>query len=206
MSAVQEWVAQCRVADTSLVAQSPTVVGMGSPRELVEQCRGVIPRRVVARPCCVRVLNARTRVREQARRSPRARRTPLEGGVSPRARRTPLERGVNPRARRTSLEGALCCATLVGRGAVVVWIVLRVCVRLEVGLRFAFLQVLSRIPPPRLFRIEVGLARPTGTTTRRRGQGGLMRSHNHNLNQGGVRWSKVGALGPLGTAPRARYL
>jgi hypothetical protein len=67
--------------------------------------------------------------------------------VSPRARRTPLERGVNPRARRTSLEGALCCATLVGRGAAVVWIVLRVCVRLEVGLRFAFLQVLSRIPP-----------------------------------------------------------
>jgi hypothetical protein len=51
------------------------------------------------------------------------------------------------------------------------------------------------------------------TTTRRRGQGGLRRSHNHNLSQGGVRWSKVGALGPLGmalgplgTAPRARYL
>jgi hypothetical protein len=70
MSAVQEWVAQCRGADTSLVAQSPTVVGMGSPRELVEQRRGVIPRRVVARPCCVRALNAHTRVREQARRSP----------------------------------------------------------------------------------------------------------------------------------------
>lgn len=58
-----------------------------------------------------------------------------------------------------------------------------------------------------------GLARPTGTTTRRRGQGGLRRSHSHNLSQGGVRWSKVGALGPLGTAPgplgttpRARYL
>jgi hypothetical protein len=51
-----------------------------------------------------------------------------------------------------------------------------------------------------------GLTRPTGTTTRRRGQGGLRRSHSHNLSQGGVRWSKVGELEPLGTAPRARYL
>lgn len=51
-----------------------------------------------------------------------------------------------------------------------------------------------------------GLARPTGTTTRRRGQGGLSRSHSHSHSQGGVRGSKVGALRPLGTAPRARYL
>jgi hypothetical protein len=51
-----------------------------------------------------------------------------------------------------------------------------------------------------------GLAHPTGTTTRRRGQGGLRRSHNHDLSQAGVRWSKVGAPGPLGTAPRAKYL
>jgi hypothetical protein len=29
--AVQEWVAQCHEADTGLVAQSPTVAGMGSP-------------------------------------------------------------------------------------------------------------------------------------------------------------------------------
>jgi hypothetical protein len=29
--AVQEWAAQCHGADTSLVAQFPTVVGMGSP-------------------------------------------------------------------------------------------------------------------------------------------------------------------------------
>jgi hypothetical protein len=42
---------------------------MASPRELVEQRRGMIPRRVkvVARPCGVRALNARTRVREQVR-------------------------------------------------------------------------------------------------------------------------------------------
>jgi hypothetical protein len=29
--AVQEWAAQCHGADTGLVAQSPTVAGMGSP-------------------------------------------------------------------------------------------------------------------------------------------------------------------------------
>jgi hypothetical protein len=79
--------------------------------------------------------------------SPRARRTPLEGGVSPRARRTPLEGGLNPQARRTSLKGALCCAALVGRGAAVVWIVLRVCVRLEVGLRFAFFAAFKQDSP-----------------------------------------------------------
>jgi hypothetical protein len=41
--------------------------GWISPRELAEQRRGVIPRCVMARLCCVRALNARTRVREQAR-------------------------------------------------------------------------------------------------------------------------------------------
>jgi hypothetical protein len=49
-------------------------------------------------------------------REPRARRNPLEGGVSPRARRNPLEGGVNPRARRNLLEGAFDWATPVGRG------------------------------------------------------------------------------------------
>jgi hypothetical protein len=43
------------------------MAGMGSPRELAGQRRGVIPRRVMARLCCVRALNARTRVREQVR-------------------------------------------------------------------------------------------------------------------------------------------
>jgi hypothetical protein len=41
--------------------------GWVSPRELAEQRRGVIPRRVMAQLCCVRALNARTRVREQVR-------------------------------------------------------------------------------------------------------------------------------------------
>jgi hypothetical protein len=49
--------------------------------------------------------------------SPRARRNPLEGGVSPRARRNPLEGGVLPRARPNPLRGAFDWATPVGRGA-----------------------------------------------------------------------------------------
>jgi hypothetical protein len=65
--AIQEWAAQCHGADTGLVAQSPQWRGWASPRELAEQCRGVIPRRVMVRLCYVRALNARTRVREQVR-------------------------------------------------------------------------------------------------------------------------------------------
>jgi hypothetical protein len=41
--------------------------GWAPPRELAKQCRGVILRRVVAWLCCVRALNARTRVRVQVR-------------------------------------------------------------------------------------------------------------------------------------------
>jgi hypothetical protein len=48
--------------------------------------------------------------------SPRARRNPLEGGVSPRARLNPLEGGVCPRARQNLLEGVFDLATPVGRG------------------------------------------------------------------------------------------
>jgi hypothetical protein len=65
--AVQEWAAQCHGADTGLVAQSPQWRGWASPRELAERRRGVIPRRMMVRLCCVRALNARTRVREQVR-------------------------------------------------------------------------------------------------------------------------------------------
>jgi hypothetical protein len=65
--AVLKWAAQCHGIDTDLVAQSPIVAGMGSPRELAEQHWGVIPRRVMARLCHVRALNAHTRVREQVR-------------------------------------------------------------------------------------------------------------------------------------------
>jgi hypothetical protein len=47
---------------------------------------------------------------------PRARQSPLEGGVYPRAGRNPLEGGVYPRARRSLLEGTFKWAALVGRG------------------------------------------------------------------------------------------
>jgi hypothetical protein len=77
--------------------------------ELAEQRRGVIPKRMMVQPCRVRALSARTRTREQVRLrgSPRARRNPLEGGVSPQARRNQLEGDVSPRARRNLLEVAL---------------------------------------------------------------------------------------------------
>jgi hypothetical protein len=59
---------------------------------------------------------ARERTLSEAEVNPRARRSPLEGGVYSRARRSPLEGGMNPRARRSLLEGALDSATLVDRG------------------------------------------------------------------------------------------
>jgi hypothetical protein len=46
---------------------SPQWWGWVPPRELAEQRRGVIPRRVMAWLCYVRALNARTRVREKVR-------------------------------------------------------------------------------------------------------------------------------------------
>jgi hypothetical protein len=67
MFAIREWAAQFHEADTGHTAQFPAVAGWVSPRELAEQRRGVIPRRVMARLYRVRALNARTRVREQAR-------------------------------------------------------------------------------------------------------------------------------------------
>jgi hypothetical protein len=73
--------------------------------------------------------------------SPRARQTLFEGGVSPRARRTLFEGGREPSSEADLLEGVPCWAALVGRAVCVL------CVRLEVCLRFVFLQVLSRIPP-----------------------------------------------------------
>jgi hypothetical protein len=47
-SAVREWVAQCHGVVADPATQCCTVEGMASPGELVEQCQGVIPRRVVA--------------------------------------------------------------------------------------------------------------------------------------------------------------
>jgi hypothetical protein len=47
-SAVREWVAQCHGVVAGHAAQRRIVAGMASSGELAEQCRGVIPRRVVA--------------------------------------------------------------------------------------------------------------------------------------------------------------
>jgi hypothetical protein len=53
--AVRGQVAQRHGADTGFAAQCRTVAGMASPRELVKQRPGVIPRhvRVVARPAAL---------------------------------------------------------------------------------------------------------------------------------------------------------
>jgi hypothetical protein len=45
---VREWAVQCRGAVADHSAQRRTVAGVAAPRELAEQCRGMIPRRVVA--------------------------------------------------------------------------------------------------------------------------------------------------------------
>jgi hypothetical protein len=41
--AVPEWVVQCREAAADHAAHRRTVAGMAAPRELAEQCRGLIP-------------------------------------------------------------------------------------------------------------------------------------------------------------------
>jgi hypothetical protein len=79
--------------------------------------------------------------------SPRARRSLLEGGVDPRAGPSRLEGGVDPRARRSLLEGALDWATPVGRGGHRgVGRALRVRLSERCFVSF-FLQVLRRTPP-----------------------------------------------------------
>jgi hypothetical protein len=164
--AIQEWAAQCHGADTGLVAQFPTVAGMGSPwgvggtapgRDSQARSGAALLCQSIKCPYTragVGALVRKPRVRRtplevggdpRARQTPlegggdpRARRTPLEGGASPRGRRTSFEGSLSPRARRTSLEGALCWAALVGRGGHhgVDRVVRIFCVRLEIGFAF----------------------------------------------------------------------
>jgi hypothetical protein len=47
--AIREWMVQCPGVVADHAAQCRTEAGMASQGELAEQCRGVIPRRVVAR-------------------------------------------------------------------------------------------------------------------------------------------------------------
>jgi hypothetical protein len=81
--------------------------GWVSPRELAEQRLGMIPRRVMARLCCVRAFNARTRMREQVRLwGPSSEAEPARGGMDPRARRNPLEGALALERGRTRSRGA----------------------------------------------------------------------------------------------------
>jgi hypothetical protein len=102
---VLKWATQFHGADTGLVAQSPTVAGMGSPqgdggtalgRDSQERDGAALPCQSIE--CSLPRAGAGALARD-----PRARRNPLEGGVSPRARRNPL-------------KGALDWASLAGHG------------------------------------------------------------------------------------------
>jgi hypothetical protein len=116
--AILEWAAQCHEVDTGLVAQPPTVAGMGSPYGV----GGTAPGRD-SQACDGAALLCQSIKCPYPRagagvlvREPRGRRSSLEGGGDPRARRKLARGRVSPRARRTSLEGAPCWAALVGRG------------------------------------------------------------------------------------------
>jgi hypothetical protein len=85
--------------------------------------------------------NGRARVER-----PRARRSPLEGGVNPRARQSPLEGGVYPRARRSLLEGTFKWAASVGREGHR-GVGRAPCALKKNALSFGFLQVLSGVSP-----------------------------------------------------------
>jgi hypothetical protein len=103
--AVLKWAAQCRGADTGLVAQSSTVVGMGSHQGVGGTALGrdSKARDCAALPCqSIKCSYPRTGVGALAR-EPSSEAEPARGGVS-------------PRARRNLLEGALDWAPLVGRG------------------------------------------------------------------------------------------
>jgi hypothetical protein len=90
--AVLKWAAQCHGADTGLVAQSPTMAGMGSPQGVGETAPGRDSQAHdgAALPC--QSINCSL----------------------PRAGAGALAR--DPRARRNPLEGALDWASLAGRG------------------------------------------------------------------------------------------
>jgi hypothetical protein len=90
---------------------------MASPRELAKQRRGVVPRRVrvVARPCDVTALNARTRVWEQVHAGAWGRRAwvpssgvgPAQRGAQPSSEADLVPGvGLSPRVMRTPPEGA----------------------------------------------------------------------------------------------------
>jgi hypothetical protein len=105
--------------------------------------------------CCVRALNARTRVREQVRvgarekhaRVPLSGAGPARGGAQP-SSEADLVRGawLSPRARQTSLEGRSLCRPGGPRGPPGSWWCCVCVLGVQVDLRLHFLQVLSGFP------------------------------------------------------------
>jgi hypothetical protein len=112
---------------------------MASPRELAEQRRGVIPRhvRVGARPCGVRALNARTRVREQVRTGawrmcawvPSSEADPARGGVKASSEADPARGSVYPSSEANLTRGASAALHWRAAGATRVVVVLCMCFR-----------------------------------------------------------------------------
>jgi hypothetical protein len=99
---------------------------MASPRELAEQRPGVIPRRVRVgvRPCGVRALNARTRVREQARVGAREMRAWV-----PLSEAGPTCGGAQPSSEADLTRGASAALHWRAAGATRVAVMLSVCFR-----------------------------------------------------------------------------
>jgi hypothetical protein len=77
--------------------------GWVSTRELAEQRRGVIPRRMMARLCCVRALNALTRVQEKVR----VRGSLERGGGEPSSEAEPARGRREPSSEAESARGGL---------------------------------------------------------------------------------------------------
>jgi hypothetical protein len=108
--AVQEWVAQCRRADTGLTAQYRTVAGMASPRGLAEQRRDLTPRHIrgTARICkcqSIKWLDRGSRYGGGVSAGPSGEVDLTRGGVSPQARRDLARGGAQPSSKANLARG-----------------------------------------------------------------------------------------------------
>jgi hypothetical protein len=109
-STVQEWVAQCRRADTGLTAQYRTVAGMASPRGLAEQRRDLTPRHIrgTARICkcqSIKWLDRGSRYGGGVSAGPSGEVDLTRGGVSPQARRDLARGGAQPSSKANLARG-----------------------------------------------------------------------------------------------------
>jgi hypothetical protein len=152
--AVQEWVAQRREAAPASSHSPPQWWGWAPPRELAEQRRGVIPRRAVARSCCVRALNARTHVREQVRAGRTSSEAdPARGGREPSSEVDPTRGGREPSSETNPTRGgALLCRFGGPRGPLRCGSCCECfALGLRLALRFAFFAGF-KLDSPRFFR------------------------------------------------------